>query len=79
MIPTNVVDARYLAIVGEAGEAGSGSTVFSMVHNLFILLIGTGMAILLFTNVLDERTQFMFLGLLAVCAAAVAGFAQVRR
>lgn len=78
MIPTNVVDARFLAIVGEQGEAGTGSTVFSMVHNVFILLIGSGMAVLLFTGVIDVISQFYFLGVISLCAAVICAFSRVR-
>lgn len=78
MIPTNVIDARFLALAGREGRAGWGGTVFSMVHNVFILAIGFGLAALLFTDVLTARTQFLCLSGLTLLALTIAAFAPLR-
>jgi hypothetical protein len=78
MIPTNVIDARFLHLAGQSGEAGRGGTVFSMVHNVCILAIGTGMSVLLFAGVLTVHTQFLFLAVLALAALVVAAGARLR-
>jgi MFS family permease len=78
MVPTNVIDARFLALAGREGKAGYGGTVFSMVHNVFILLVGTGLTILLFSGVVDSRTQFLILAGFTVVALVVSVRAPVR-
>gem|GEM_PF-6118025 len=56
--PTNVLDARLLAYAAAQGRPGRGSTVMSLVHNAFILTIGSGLAILLFLGYMTAQGQF---------------------
>ena len=72
MVPTNVIDARFLSIAHAEGLAGRGGTVLSLVHNLFILGIGFGLALLLLGGVLTPVGQFRILAGCSVAAAAVA-------
>ncbi len=72
MVPTNVVDARFLSLAHADGLAGLGGTVLSLVHNLFILGIGSGLALLLLGGVLTPAGQFRILAVGSVVAAAVA-------
>ena len=78
MVPTNVIDARFLALAGREGKAGYGGTVFSMVHNVFILIVGTGLTILLFSGVVDSRTQFLILSGFTLVTLAIAMISPVR-
>jgi hypothetical protein len=78
MVPTNVIDARFLALAGREGKAGYGGTVFSMVHNVFILLVGTGLTVLLFMGLVDSRTQFLILSGFTLVTLAIAMVAPVR-
>jgi MFS family permease len=63
--PTNVLDARLLAAAGAEGQPGLGSTVMSLIHNCFILLIGSGLSIALFLGLMTPSHQFYSLA--AVC------------
>jgi hypothetical protein len=68
--PTNVLDARLLAYSAAQGSPGRGSTVMSLVHNVFILLIGSGLAIALFLGWMRPEDQFYFLAGIA-CLTAI--------
>jgi len=56
--PTNVLDARLMAFAAAQGNPGRGSTVMSLVHNVFILAIGSGLAIALFLGWMRPQDQF---------------------
>jgi predicted MFS family arabinose efflux permease len=56
--PTNILDARLLAFAAAQGHPGRGSTVMSLIHNVFILLIGSGLAIALFLGWMRPEDQF---------------------
>ncbi len=71
--PTNVIDARFLLLAGKEGVAGRGGTVFSLVHNLFILAVGAGLSAALFLGWVSTTTQFSFLAGFAVLAMLIAG------
>jgi hypothetical protein len=74
--PTNVLDARFLALAHEEGLAGRGSTVMSLVHNSFIFVVGTGLALPLLLGKMAPYQQFEALGLVAFLAMVVSGFAR---
>jgi MFS family permease len=76
--PANVLDARLLSLAGAAGLAGRGSTVMSLVHNVFIFLVGTGLAVPLFLGAMTPTDQFYFLAAVAVITIVVAGRARLR-
>ncbi|MFM2091825.1 MAG: hypothetical protein RLZZ127_2314 [Planctomycetota bacterium] len=78
-IPTNIVDARLLHLANEEGLPGRGSTVMSLLHNVFILVVGLGLAVPLFLGAIDAYEQFVVLAAFTVAAAAVAFFAELRR
>jgi hypothetical protein len=78
-IPTNIVDARLLHLANEEGLPGRGSTVMSLLHNIFILVVGLGLAVPLFLGAITAYQQFVVLALFTVAAAAVAMFAELRR
>ncbi len=78
MVPTNVIDARFLALAGREGLAGRGGTVFSMVHNVLILMVGTGLAVPLFTGHLTAAGQFKVLALCALVAMGIAACARLK-
>ena len=69
--PTNVLDARLMAFAAGQGNPGRGSTVMSLVHNVFILLIGSGLAIALFLGWMRPEDQFYSLAGVAVITAVV--------
>lgn len=59
--PTNVIDAKLLANCAAEGDPGRGSTSMSLWHNVFILVIGSGLAIPLFLGWMSAAGQFYFL------------------
>lgn len=77
MVPTNIIDARFLALAARDGMAGYGGSVFSLIHNIFILLISTGLAVALFVGSIKADHQFIVLAVFAVLAAAFAGVAKL--
>ncbi len=76
--PVNVLDARLLAVAGRDGLAGRGSTVMSLVHNVFIFLIGSCMAVPLFLGAITATEMFTVLGVAALVAGAVVARARLR-
>ncbi|MBA2481402.1 MAG: hypothetical protein H0V44_12130 [Planctomycetes bacterium] len=76
--PTNVLDARVLALAGAAGLAGRGSTVMSLIHNVFIFLVGFGLAVPLFLGVMTPTQQFYFLAFVTVITILVSSRAHLR-
>lgn len=69
--PTNVLDARLMAFAAAQGNPGRGSTVMSLVHNVFILAIGSGLAIALFLGWMRPVDQFYSLAGVAIVTAIV--------
>ena len=69
--PTNVLDARLMAFAGAQGNPGRGATVMSLVHNVFILAIGSGLAITLFLGWMRPVDQFYSLAGVALVTAIV--------
>ncbi len=76
--PTNVLDARVLALAGREGLAGRGSTVMSLVHNVFIFLAGSCLSVPLFLGLMTATEQFTVLGLAGLVAGAVVSRARLR-
>lgn len=77
MVPTNIIDARFLALAARDGMAGYGGSVFSLIHNIFILIISTGLAVALFLEYILADHQFVVLAAAAVLAAAFTGVAKL--
>lgn len=75
--PANVLDAKFLANAHEDGLAGLGGTVMSFVHSLAILLIGLGLSVPLFLNLMEPASQFMVLAGVALASCVFAGFARL--
>lgn len=75
--PANILDARLLAIAGRDGMAGRGSTVMSLVHNVFIFLVGCGLAIPLFLGVMSATEQFYFLAAISLLTVWVSSRARL--
>jgi hypothetical protein len=75
--PTNVLDSRFLTLAHREGLAGRGSTVMSLVHNTFIFLVGSGLALPLLLGSMDARQQFLALGVVAILAMLVSAFARL--
>jgi MFS family permease len=69
--PTNVLDARLLAHAAAQGQPGRGSTVMSLVHNVFILGIGSTLAIMLFLGHMTPDGQFDALAIIALLTGVV--------
>ncbi|MBA3697534.1 MAG: hypothetical protein H0W78_01530 [Planctomycetes bacterium] len=69
--PTNVLDAKLMAFAAAQGNPGRGSTVMSLVHNFFILVIGSGLAIALFLGWMRPVDQFYSLAGVAIITAIV--------
>ena len=76
--PANIVDARLLHQANREGLPGRGSTVMSLIHNLFILLVGVGLAIPLFLSLITAAQQFWILAGFAVAAAVITLFTELR-
>jgi MFS family permease len=75
--PTNVLDARLMAFAAAQGNPGRGSTVMSLVHNVFILAIGTGLALALFLGWMRPEDQFYSLAGVSVITAVVVMWAHL--
>jgi MFS family permease len=76
--PTNVLDARLLAYAAAQGHPGRGSTVMSLVHNVFILGIGTSLAVALFLGVMKAEEQFYWLAGISLLTGVVVIKAHLR-
>lgn len=72
--PTNVLDAKLLANCAAEGDPGRGSTSMSLWHNVFILVIGSGLAIPLFLGWMSAAGQFYFLAGCTLFTAFITGF-----
>jgi MFS family permease len=75
--PTNVLDARLMAFAAGQGNPGRGSTVMSLVHNVFILAIGTGLALALFLGWMRPEDQFYSLAGVSLITAVVVVWAHL--
>jgi hypothetical protein len=69
--PTNVLDARLLAYAAAEGQPGRGSTVMSLIHNVFILLVGASLALALFGGHMTAAGQFYCLAGFALATGVV--------
>jgi hypothetical protein len=69
--PTNVLDARLLAYAAAEGQPGRGSTVMSLIHNVFILLVGASLAVALFGGHMTAAGQFHCLAGFALVTGVV--------
>jgi predicted MFS family arabinose efflux permease len=76
--PTNVLDARLLAAAAAEGQPGLGSTVMSLIHNCFILLIGSGLSLALFLGVMTAAEQFTSLAAVCVVICVVVLKTQIK-
>ncbi len=76
--PANVLDARLLHLTNEEGVPGRGSTVMSLIHNAFILVVGVGLAVPLFLGVIEAYGQFLILAGFTLAAVVVVLFAELR-
>ncbi len=78
-VPANVVDARLLYLTAHEGHAGRGSTVMSLIHNVFILATGFALSVPLFLSWITAAQQFTIMALVALIAMVVAGCARMRQ
>ena len=69
--PTNVLDARLMAFAAAQGNPGRGATVMSLVHNFFILIIGSGLAVALFLGWMLPVDQFYSLAVVSLITGVV--------
>ena len=76
-VSTNVIDARFLALAGREGKAGYGGTVFSMVHNVLILMVSLSLAIGLSQQFLNSKSQFFLLAGWIALALVIAAAAKL--
>ncbi len=75
--PTNVLDAKLMACAAQEGLAGRGATVMSLIHNVFILVVGSTLALALFLGWMTALQQFTCLAVIAVVTALVSAFARL--
>lgn len=78
-VPANVVDARFLYLTAKEGYAGRGSTVMSLIHNVFILATGFALSVPLFLSWISAAQQFSIMAAVSLVAMIVAGFAPIRK
>ena len=77
-VPANILDAKLLFLTAQEGHAGRGSTVMSLLHNVFILATGFCLTVPLFLTWITATQQFMFMAGIAVITMVVACFAPAR-
>ena len=77
--PANVLDARLLFHTAQEGHAGRGSTVMSLIHNVFILATGFTLSVPLFLSKISAAEQFTIMAVITVIAMAVSAFAKLPR
>ena len=77
-VPANILDARLLFLTAQEGYAGRGSTVMSLIHNVFILITGFTLSVPLFLSWIDARSQFTIMAVVAIVTMAVSAFARLR-
>ncbi len=77
-VPANILDARLLFLTAQEGHAGRGSTVMSLIHNVFILITGFALSLPLFLSWISAAQQFTIMAVIAVVTMAVAAFARLR-
>ncbi len=78
-VPANVLDAHLLYMAAKDGQAGRGSTVMSLIHNVFILATGFSLSVPLFLSWITAEQQFLVMAGVAVLTMVVASFAHIRR
>ncbi len=77
-VPANILDAKLLFLTAREGHVGRGSTVMSLLHNVFILATGFCLTVPLFLTWITAAQQFMFMAGIAVITMVVACFAPAR-
>jgi hypothetical protein len=77
-VPANILDARLLLLTAREGLAGQGSTVMSLIHNVFILLNGFALTVPLFLSWISTHDQFVIMAVVALITMVVALFAKLR-
>lgn len=78
-VPANVLDAHLLYLAAKDGYAGRGSTVMSLIHNVFILATGFTLSVPLFLSWITAEQQFLIMAIVSLVAMCVAGFAKLQR
>ena len=78
-VPANVLDAHLLYKTAKEGHAGRGSTVMSLIHNVFILATGFTMSVPLFLSWIDAKQQFLIMAIVSLVTMGVAAFAHLKR
>jgi predicted MFS family arabinose efflux permease len=74
--PANVLDARLLYLTAQEGHAGRGSTVMSLIHNVFILATGFALSVPLFLSWISAAQQFTIMAIITVIAMGVSACAK---
>jgi MFS family permease len=77
-VPANILDAKLLFLTAQEGHVGRGSTVMSLLHNVFILATGFCLTVPLFLTWITAAQQFMIMAGIAVLTMIVACFAPAR-
>jgi MFS family permease len=77
-VPANILDAKLLFLTAQEGHVGRGSTVMSLLHNVFILATGFCLTVPLFLTWITSAQQFMIMAGIAVITMVVACFAPAR-
>lgn len=78
-VPANVLDAHLLYLTAKEGHAGRGSTVMSLIHNVFILATGFTLSVPLFLSWITAEQQFLIMAIVSIVTMGVASFAHIRR
>ena len=77
-VPANILDARLLALTAQEGHVGRGSTVMSLMHNVFILAIGCALTVPLFLSWISAAQQFQIMAVITVLTMGVAACAKLK-
>jgi MFS family permease len=78
-VPANVLDAHLLYLTAKEGHAGRGSTVMSMIHNVFILATGFTLSVPLFLSWITAEQQFLIMAIVSLVTMCVTAFAKLKR
>ena len=78
-VPANVLDAHLLYLTAKEGHAGRGSTVMSLIHNVFILATGFTLSVPLFLSWITAEQQFLIMAIVSLVAMCVTAFAKLKR
>jgi predicted MFS family arabinose efflux permease len=77
-VPANILDARLLALTAQEGHVGRGSTVMSLMHNVFILAIGCCLTVPLFLSWISAAQQFQIMAVITILTMGVAACAKLK-